>query len=169
MSFSEVDLVVVKSVRVLCMKPYAGHPNGCPNFGKKPRCPPQAPLIGDALDLSSPTFAVWTKFDLHSHVEKMRESHSDWSQRRLECCLYWQGTARKDLKLELKKFYESEQYLSSDLAFDSVELDTPEACGVDVTSTMESIGVVLEWPPKNFVYKVAVVGKRKASSDAGGR
>jgi hypothetical protein len=34
----------------------------------------------------------------------------------------------------------------------------PEAMGVDITSTMSSIGIELEWPPKNITYQVSIAG-----------
>ena len=37
----------------------------------------------------------------------------------------------------------------------------PEAMGVDITSTMKSIGIELEWPPENFTYQIALSGKKK--------
>jgi hypothetical protein len=37
----------------------------------------------------------------------------------------------------------------------------PEAMGVNVTATMKNLGVELEWPPKNIVRKVAIIGVRK--------
>jgi hypothetical protein len=37
-------------------------------------------------------------------------------------------------------------------------LDTPEAAGVNITATMKSIGIDLEWPPKTVTYQVVVAG-----------
>jgi hypothetical protein len=39
-----------------------------------------------------------------------------------------------------------------------IAVTCPEACGVDVTATMASIGVALEWPPVSTAYQVALVG-----------
>ena len=37
----------------------------------------------------------------------------------------------------------------------------PEAMGLDVTATMKSIGVVLEWPPRELAVQVALAGTLK--------
>lgn len=150
MPCKKVELVICKDVRNLCFEPYPLHPKGCQNFGKRPQCPPQAPFIEDALDLSKPVYAIWTVFDFASHVQKMRDAHPDWSQRQIECCLYWQGGARKNLKNEMAFFSLGGEWNSV--------LTCPEACGVDITATMKSIREMLEWPPVTKTYQVAIAG-----------
>lgn len=147
-----VKPVIDRSVRGLCIKPYPGHPKGCPNHGKRATCPPLALLIGEVLDLDDIVWVIWNRFNFARHVERMRARHSDWSRRQLECCLYWQGTARKALRAEIEEFKEGRREWGLRLVV------CPEACGVDVTATMDSIGVHLEWPPKRFTYQVALAG-----------
>jgi len=36
-----------------------------------------------------------------------------------------------------------------------------EANGVNVTATMKKIGIELEWPPREYAYQVAVLGRKK--------
>jgi len=139
------------SVRGLCIKPYPGHPKGCPNFGTRPSCPPEAPLLPGVFDLSAPVYCVWNAFDLARHVERMLARHPDWSLRQLRCCLYWQNTARKALRGKVKSVLE-------DLP-DYEGLYCPEAYGVNVTATMADIGIELEWPPIQVAYQVALAGK----------
>jgi len=148
--FKQVAPVLDTSVRALCRRPYAGHPKGCPNWDKKPGCPPQARVLEKILDLSKPVYAIWNKFDLGTHRAKMLAKHPDWSERQLVCCLYWQGTARKQLKSHVSDFLA--QYPSYHV------LTCPEACGVNITTTMANIGVELEWPPTNTTYQVALAG-----------
>ena len=147
--------VLRPTVRNLCFKGYPGHPKGCPNFGKRDICPPKAPMIGDFFDLSKKIMAVVIPFNLGMHKEKMKKKHPNWSERQCECCLYWQGTVRKKLK------YEVAYNLSRTILFDGGELiatDCPEAMGVNVTETMKKVGVILEWPPKRIVRKIAFIG-----------
>ena len=73
--------------------------------------------------------------------------------RQLECCLYWQGTARKQLRQEITEFRKHHPAFK---AYKVVE--RPEAMGLNVTATMASIGHELEWPPHHWVYKVAFAG-----------
>ena len=145
-----VHPVLDPRVRGLCRRPYEGHPKGCPNWGKRPTCPPQAPLLGKLVDLSAPVFCVYNAFDLAGLVARMRTRHPHWTDRQAKCCLYWQGTARKALRRKVEEFMASRP--------GSIALYCPEANGVDVTATMASIGVKLEWPPENVAYQVALVG-----------
>ena len=46
--------VIDPDVRDLCPRSYPGHPHGCPNYGKRPSCPPQAPMLAETLDLTQP-------------------------------------------------------------------------------------------------------------------
>jgi len=144
--------VLDASVRGLCPRPYPGHPKGCPNFGKKRRCPPRAKLLPDVLDMREPVYAAWNAFPLGAWAEHLRERHPDWSERQLRCCFYWQGTARKGLRDEVDGFLVGRSL---------VAVYTPEACGVDVTKTMAQVGVTLEWPPSAVAYQVALLGSRK--------
>jgi predicted metal-binding protein len=40
----------------------------------------------------------------------------------------------------------------------------PEAMGVNVTKTMSNAGIILEWPPENIAYKIAIAGILKIKS-----
>ena len=148
--FPSVAPVLDPAVRKACRLPYPGHPRGCPNWGKRADCPPRAALLPDVLDLSNPVYVAYTSFDLGAHVERMRARHPDWSDRKLRCCLYWQGTARKALWKKIEAFLETRPGL--------LALTCPEACGVDVTASMALIGVKLDWPPMKLTYQVALIG-----------
>lgn len=155
--YKQVEIVIDQSMRGLCRKAYPGHPKGCPNYHKRHDCPPVVPLIGKVFDLNNPVFAIWNIYDFKAHTDKMRLLHTnipdkkDWSLRQIECCLYWQGTARKQLKYEVENFTRKEG--------EHLILTTPEACGVNITETMKNIGVILEWPPKTVTYQVALAGQ----------
>ena len=152
--------VVEPSVRGLCCKAYPLHPKGCPNFNKKQGCPPQALLIGELLDPSAPVWAVWNVFDFAVHVAKMREAHPDWSERQLACCLYWQPKARAALRNEIRVFLDSHSGLGV--------VACPEACGVNMTATMQGIGVALEWPPVTKALQIVLAGSRRPTQGKGG-
>jgi len=124
---------------------------GCPNFAKKEGCPP-APMLHRYLDLTQPVFAVVHEFDFAGHVERMKAAHPSWSDRQLQCCLYWQGGARKLWKIGIKEF------LWSHPGYTAVAC--PEAMGVNITETMRLAGVELEWPPVKVARQVALCGMR---------
>jgi len=153
-----VEPVLDYSVRGLCVKSYGAkpngkfsHPKGCPNFGERILCPPQALKFPDIIDMNQPIYLIYNRFEFGEHVKKMKEKHPDWSQRQCKCCLYWQGTARKHLKSKINDFL---------CGFPGcIVLTCPEATGVNVTATMKNAtGIELEWPPVKYVYQVAIVG-----------
>jgi len=157
MPFVAVSLVIDYSVRSLCLKSYGGHKKGCPNYKRCDRCPPVAPLIERVIDLSRPVFAIYNVFPLGRHVEQMRVKHPSWSSRQLLNCLYWQGTARKQLKAEIERFHKDMIIAQPRTRY--LVLTTPEACGVNVTETMRAVGVMLEWPARTVAHQVAIVGE----------
>ena len=145
----------------LCRKPYPLHPRGCPNYGKKASCPPRRPMLEDILDMTKPVWAIWGTFDFGGHVARMTEAHPEWSQRQAECCLYWQGGARKRLREVHVPKFQTEEDLFCQLEIVYI----PEAAGVNVTVTMEGIGEHLEWPPVTVTYQIALAGARKEVTD----
>ena len=153
MPWAEVNVAVDHSVRALCAKPYPNHRKGCPNLNKKAGCPPQAQFIENVLDLSKTVYAVWNRFDLAEHRERMRAAHPQWSRRQLDCCLYWQPKARKQLRVYLHEFLQNHRGLKV--------IGCPEACGVNITETMKSAGRILEWPPENWTYQIVLIGTAK--------
>ncbi len=150
MSWKYVVPVIDPAVRNLCFKPYPNHNKGCPNYGKKIGCPPQAPLVGDIINLSKQVWVIWNEFDFGGHCARMKEKHPMWSQRQIECCLYWQGTARKQLKQILTKFTSKHPGLKI--------IQCPEACGVNLTATMDNAGIELQWPPTTKTYQIVLAG-----------
>jgi len=156
--FKQVIPVFTPEVRLLCIRPYPGHPKGCPNFGRRWTCPARAPLLDKVLDLSAPVYAIWTTFDIAAHMARMKALHPAWSERQLACCLYWQPRARKNLTTAINAF---NKIMLGPLRPILKVLSCPEACGVNVTATMASIGEKLEWPPRKIAYQVALAGRSR--------
>lgn len=157
-SWSIVKPVIDFSVRFLCLKKYANHPNGCPNYERKTGCPPYAPTIDQIINLQLPVWAIWNVFDFAAHCKKMKSRHPNWTKRQTECCLYWQPKARKDLKEKIVKFniwYPCKQFI----------VMNPEGVGVNVTATMKSIGIELEWPPITKTYQIVLAGMSITDSE----
>jgi hypothetical protein len=81
----------------------------------------------------------------------MKRKHPNWTDRQLYCCLYWQGTARKNLKNEITKFKKSFS--------NHIVTTCPEAMGVNITEVMkDNADIELEWPPISISYQVAIAG-----------
>jgi len=151
--YAKINPVIDRFMRKLCIRPYPLHSKGCPNYNKKRGCPPKCKDIDKILDLTKDVYIIYNRYDFGKHVDKMRNKHPDWSKRQVECCLYWQGTARKVLKEKIGIFRCKFPKLSI--------IACPEASGVNLTATMEQIGIKLEWPPKKYTYQIVIAGSRK--------
>jgi len=154
MSVKRVKPVMLKcSTASLCSRPYERHRHGCPNFGKRKGCPPIQRWRNHWIEART-FMAIWNVFPFGEHVKKMRKAHPDWSKRQVECCLYWQGTARKQLRAKVDEF--KKKHGSSWKIY-----YVPEAFGLNVTATMAKIGVHLEWPPRKVTYQVAIAVQKR--------
>jgi hypothetical protein len=150
MPYLQVVPVIEPQARgCLCVRPYPNHPHGCPNVGHKIGCPPTAPKLEEYFDLAKPCWVIYNVFDFGEHVRRMRNTHPDWTQRQLECCLYWQPRARKELREEVRRFLKEPFGTDFELNY------CPEAMGLDVTATLRNVGVELEWPPVEKALQVA--------------
>ena len=137
-------------IQTLCRRSYPGHPHGCPNWNRKRGCPPGAPLINGVLDFNHPVFLVVTEFNLKTHALNMKTKHPNWSERQVYCCLYWQPAARKVHRQNVVTQMR-EHSLSKWVA-------APEAHGVNVTRLLRDHGIELEWPPRDRVRIVSLLG-----------
>ncbi len=158
----EVDaksILFSRKMQNLCAAPFYGHSKGCPNFGKKEGCPPNQPLINNILDFDSKMYLIYTEFLVGEFAERMRQTHPGWVNhpRQWYNPRRWQPRARKFQCEEEKRFLKE---------VDDVRIiQSPEACGVNVTALMKSVGIVLnwQWPPKhnlkNKVYLVSLAGQ----------
>lgn len=91
-------LIHYLKVKDWCALPYPGHPKGCPNYGKKEKCPPQSPYVTDIFDLTKKLYFVYSEFDLAAHMEEMKQRHPHWTERQLRNVLYWQNTSKKEAR-----------------------------------------------------------------------
>lgn len=144
----EVEVVVDMKIRELCTKPYVDHPFGCPNFGKKIGCPPDT--IDFFENFEDKVGVVAVGFKLAQWTEIRRQEQPKWTDRALQNLRHWQPHVRSNLK----KFI-------SEINTDGFELVfNPEAMGVNMTKTCKNADIQLEWPPKNWVYQIALLGRR---------
>ena len=162
-----VTPVVDSGMRGLCTKPYHAHPKGCPNYGQRDTCPPAAPYFKDYFDRDFDIWALHTSYDLAAHRDRMLEKHPHWSERQLVNCRHWQGTVRAFLRRKATVWVEKQRMIA--VPFSNTTCHTqqweyttcPEAMGVNLSATMESAGVILEWPPKNITRMIYLAGVKK--------
>lgn len=148
--YSVKELVINYETREWCKLPYPDHPRGCPNYGKRDSCPPDAILIEDFVNVHNFLWLITIEFNLASHVQRMLGLHPKWSNRQARCVLYWQPRVNREL-LEATSQY-------SHMRGGSVYTLCPEAMGVDVIETARKCGIPIKSHPTETVYKIALVG-----------
>ena len=154
MPWSEVDVVLLKQhPSGLCQMAYPGRPYGCPNFGARDTCPPRAKVWTPQSLRGFEAWAIWNKYDLGKREKELKAAHPEWTSKQCRCSRYWQGTARKQLREEAGRWSDAIGLQYGDFVHVAW---VPEAHGVNVTETMEQIGVKLHWPPKRWTYQVAI-------------
>lgn len=144
------QLRINMKAREWCKLPYPDHPKGCPNYGQRDTCPPQAPLVQNFVDLNRPLYLIVVEFNLMSHITKMLQIHRGWSDRQARCVLYWQNGVNKELENKCNLFRWSHPSM--------ITTRCPEAMGVNVISTALIVGIPINVKPKNKVYKIALGG-----------
>ncbi len=155
----KVEPIIHKEIMNLCQRPYPNHPKGCPNFGRKEGCPPNMPFFDAEYDVGQDVYAIVTEFDLREHADRMKAKHPEWSDRQCRNILFWQGRAKKHLRVE------SERFAAARPGYEVVQ--SPEKMGVNVTRTLRNAGVILEWPPRNTVRLVAMAAIPRTDGDVG--
>lgn len=124
-------LVIDHSIRELCTRPYPGHPDGCPNFGNNPECPPAAPVVEEFIDMGKPHYFLVAEYNICENQKKA----DIWN--------VIQSVLKKSIHM-----YENE--LSG-----CVATLHPSAVGVDVFKTAASVGITLQSTP---VCGIALIG-----------
>lgn len=143
-------LVIDYRARDWCLISYPNHPHGCPNYGHKATCPPQAPRIEEFINLEKRVWLAYEVFDLEAHEAKMLSMHPQWSKRQARCILYWQAQVNARLKKHCHN-------LLANLHCGVYTL-CPEAMGVHVIRTARKLGIPVEPRPIRIVHKVALLG-----------
>jgi predicted metal-binding protein len=150
--FGVSDIVEVsckpKGFNTWCRLPYHNHSLGCPNFGLKRGCPPNVSYF---LDKYEPLVRVaYLKFNFEEYLNLRRDAHPDWTERALRNPRHFQRHLDAGLRKNIEKQELSEGF---------VPVYTIEAMGVNVHRTRLNAGIVLEWPPKKTMYRIALLAK----------
>jgi len=174
------DIAFDENVQNLCVN----SKYSCPNYSHCWACPPNSPFMKNKLAQHEKFFLVYYKYDLHNFSEKMRERHSNWSDKMCRNPRYYNNSIRKGLELEINQFlltykekYQSRLILgggscricktqkyhgcSFDLnepcRFPEKRRYSMEAVGINVDETVKQFGIHLEWPPINWVYQIGLI------------
>lgn len=152
-SFNVSDEVLVsmkpRGFNAWCRLPYPKHPQGCPNFGIKEKCPPNAPYFLDVFE--DKVLVAFVKFDFENYLKLRESAHPDWNDRELRNPRHFQGHLDSVLR-------ESISLLDQNIVAGRIPVFSPEAMSVNLHLTCRAAGIELEWPPKKSMYRVALLG-----------
>lgn len=150
---------IILTDEIFCTRSYPNHPKGCPNFSKKPLCPPNTEKIN--LDKYNDYILFYIKFNFKEYYELRKKEHPNWTDKQVKCVLYWQGAVRKILKEALFEFCKEYIYYNKYDLFlcvsDIYGYPSMEAVGINVFSTMRLNGVKMEINPVNNIYLVSLI------------
>jgi len=134
-----------------CTLPYPNHKSGCPNFGEREDCPPNAPYF---LDLYEPKiYLLLMGFNFEEYLEKKRKLHPDWTVKALLNNRHYQSHLRSNLKSFSDSQINNSEFKNYQPIFNG------EAMGINFQLTCQKIGIELEWPPRKRMYRIAVLAK----------
>lgn len=91
-------IIFSPKVQMYCKLPYPGHENGCPNYGKNSKCPPNAPYRVDILKKYCIFNLIVAEFNIGLYIELYRKEHPERSLNQLRNCLYWQPSIKAIVK-----------------------------------------------------------------------
>lgn len=146
-------LTIAYDAREWCKLPYPNHPRGCPNYGKRFTCPPQAPFITFWLGGATKLWFVCVGFDIKEWANRMLLKHPHWTDRQARCLLYWQPKVNKELQ---EATYQFASRKGSDCVLKGVTY-CPEAMGVNVIETAQRQGLPIQANPQDTIYKISLV------------
>jgi len=150
-----------EKTRLWCQLPYPNHPKGCPNYNNKVSCPPKVRYKPNILKNYSSFYLIYAIFNLKKQKERMLTKHSDWSQKKAGCLLYWQNSVKKTLKDLINEIYSKNKnkimrLFSCGSGFSSIGFNqgvvySMEAIGINVLNTLKNNNIDFEVKPNKKV------------------
>lgn len=134
-----LNILYLEDTKQYCFLPYPNHPKGCPNcYGKCWGRQDEQIMLNRLVDLNRPYYLVYNEFNLELHAQGMKNKHPSWSERQCKCVLYWQGTARKQLKEHVVGVLHQINPTPDFVTY------IPELYGVNVYVTCLEVGLILD-------------------------
>ncbi|MBD3195258.1 MAG: hypothetical protein GF317_09395 [Candidatus Lokiarchaeota archaeon] len=150
----------------------------CPNYGHNWACPPEAPYLEDEIMNFEKYFLVYSKIIISSEkdTKEIEKSNSLNIQKELRDEI--EGEISRFLKQNKSKYERIKILWDGHCRICSKEgkkctYDTGESCrypdkirysmeavGIHVTKTVKKAGLNIEWPPKNHVFRFALISAK---------
>ncbi|MFX0134112.1 MAG: DUF2284 domain-containing protein [Candidatus Hodarchaeota archaeon] len=183
MPFVQIQLNDIKfnpKVQFMCVSPSFS----CPSYNHTWSCPPVAPYLEEEVKKYSKFFLIYSKFDLASHIEQVKEKHPKWSELKIKFKYQMKSAIHNDLVKEVTKFLEQykEPYEKRLVLYDgfcrvchnkedggcTYDSGKPcrypdqrrysmEAVGIEVIRTVIESNVDIGYPSKKYDYRFGLV------------
>lgn len=173
------DLVFSPEMQTYCDQPEFK----CPNYGHKWTCPPEAPYLEKEIMKYNHFYLIYIKKDLPSKLNPKKSGFSTLSDEEKLNHLRSHEFMRDQVEAEIKNFIENNLLPTRDkitlwdgncricekkgekCTFDNgVPCPYPDektysmqAIGMDVTKTVQNADLDIQWPPKDHVFRFALV------------
>lgn len=147
-------------IKFLCQLPYQDHPKGCPSLGTK-FCPPNSfdyyLKIQSQLQTFPNLLLFIAKFDFKTHQTRLQIKHPTWSDRQLQCCLYYQNWVKKDFFLYIFEHCDVRNDLILGCGSGFGNCFSMEGIGINVFGTLKNLRIPFEVKPKTVINFVSLV------------
>ncbi|MFX1479986.1 MAG: hypothetical protein ACFFCI_17850 [Promethearchaeota archaeon] len=161
----EKTIIWYPEIEDLCYRPYPDHPKGCPNIEKCAHMNiPNFGVLTSHLEYDYYFYLVYAKFDFKRYKESRKEEHLNWTERQVECLLYWQNSVKSLLSKYLDSIDLKGAYVLG--CGSGMKLEHQDRVGsmenscINVFSTMKLNGIKMEVKPKKVIYLVCLVMSR---------
>ncbi len=156
----------------------------CPNYNHSWACPPAVLYLKKTISHFKKLFIFYSKFDVKAHLREEKDKNPKWSERRILNRLFYSSFISDILEKEIFEFLESNKknYNESLIIWDGhcricfnkeekgCTYDSGKPCrypdkirydmsaaGINTHETAKNLNIELEWPPTNYIYRVALV------------
>lgn len=151
----ESTIIRYPEVQELCHYPYPNHKKGCPNIGNCLEAPYFNFLVKNGC--YQHYYLFYAKFDFKSYLEQRKKEHPTWSSRQLRSVLYWQGSIKKLLKIEIEKLSKNGNRFfvlgcgsKMKFSFQKIVYSMESTC-INVFSTLKLNKIKFELKPENSI------------------
>ena len=151
-------IVFSEKVRTYCKYPYPmpnpTHPDGCPNYGKNPLCPPNAPYRPEIKERYDTFVIAYVRFDIEKYVELIRPRFPKWSIGQLRNSRLWQPKVKSILKDHVNTF-KPDEILGAGSGFTNCQ--SMESAGINVFATLVKNKIPFDKKAKKIITLVALL------------
>lgn len=173
------SIVFTRKTWGYCRMPYPDHPNGCPNFGKNPNCPPNSKYMEEIKEKYKYFYLIYANFDFRGYKDERKKNLlkrynegiktgkiaintfekrlKSLTEKNLGNLLYWQRPVKILLKNKVKTISNKEFDLLGCGSGFWEGIYSMESAGIDVYSTLKNNNILFEERPADKIILVSLI------------